>query len=39
MLLTDPIEVADADIATFARLYPLNARPAQKANRRYVLRS
>jgi carbonic anhydrase len=39
MLLTDPIEVAEADIATFAKLYPLNARPAQKANRRFVLRS
>jgi carbonic anhydrase len=39
MLLTDPVEVAEADIATFARLYPMNARPAQKANRRFVLRS
>jgi carbonic anhydrase len=39
MLLTDPIEVAEADIAAFARLYPMNARPEQKANRRLVLRS
>jgi carbonic anhydrase len=39
MLLTDPIEVADADVAAFAKLYPMNARPAQKVNRRYVLRS
>ncbi len=39
MLLTDPIDVAEADVAAFARLYPMNARPAQKLNRRYVLRS
>jgi len=38
-LLTDPIQVADADIARFAKLYPMNARPVQKANRRMVLRS
>lgn len=39
LLLTDPIQVADADVASFARLYPLNARPVQKDNRRYVLQS
>jgi carbonic anhydrase len=39
LLLTSPIHVAEADIASFARLYPLNARPAQKDNRRYVLQS
>jgi carbonic anhydrase len=39
LLLTDPIEVAEADIEGFAKLYPLNARPAQKDNRRYVLQS
>jgi carbonic anhydrase len=39
LLLTDPIQVADADIAGFAKLYAMNARPAQKANRRDVLRS
>jgi carbonic anhydrase len=38
-VLTDPIQVADADIARFAKLYPMNARPVQKANRRFVLRS
>jgi carbonic anhydrase len=38
-VLTDPIQVADADIARFARLYPMNARPVQKLNRRFVLRS
>jgi carbonic anhydrase len=39
LLLADPIQVADADIARFAKLYPLNARPVQKPNRRFVLRS
>jgi carbonic anhydrase len=39
LLLTDPLQVADADIAGFAKLYGMNARPAQKANRRAVLRS
>jgi carbonic anhydrase len=39
LLLTDPIQVAEADVASFAKLYPLNARPAQKDNRRYVLQS
>jgi carbonic anhydrase len=37
LLLTDPVQVADADVAGFARLYPMNARPVQKDNRRYVL--
>ena len=39
LLLTDPIQVADADIAAFGGLYAMNARPAQKSNRRFVLRS
>jgi carbonic anhydrase len=39
LLLTDPIQVAEADVARFAKLYPLNARPAQKSNRRFVLQS
>jgi carbonic anhydrase len=39
LLLTDPIEVADADITAFAKVYEMNARPAQEANRRAVLRS
>ena len=39
LVLTDPIAVAEADVATFAKLYPLNARPVQKDNRRYVLQS
>jgi carbonic anhydrase len=39
MLLRQPIEVAAGDIEAFAKLYPMNARPAQKINRRFVLRS
>jgi carbonic anhydrase len=39
LVLTDPIQVADADIARFAKLYPMNARPVQKLDRRFVLRS
>lgn len=39
LLLTNPIQVAEADVASFAKLYPMNARPAQKDNRRYVLQS
>ena len=38
LLLTDPVEVAEADVAGFAKLYPMNARPVQ-TNRRYVLQS
>ena len=39
LLLNTPITVAEADVAAFAKLYPLNARPVQRANRRYVLQS
>jgi carbonic anhydrase len=39
MLLADPITVAADDIAKFAALYPMNARPAQKGFRRFVLKS
>ncbi len=39
LLLTDPIQVAEADVSSFAKLYPMNARPVQKDNRRYVLQS
>ena len=39
MLLAEPIQVAEADIAAFAKLYPMNARPVQKDFRRFVLRS
>jgi carbonic anhydrase len=39
LLLTTPVHVGEADVARFAKLYPMNARPAQKDNRRYVLQS
>jgi carbonic anhydrase len=39
LLLTEPLEVAETDIASFAKLYAMNARPVQKDNRRFVLRS
>jgi carbonic anhydrase len=39
MLLTDSIAVDAADVARFAALYSLNARPAQKGFRRFVLQS
>ena len=39
LLLTDPITVAQADIDAFGKLYAMNARPAQKSNRRFVLKS
>lgn len=38
-LLRMPIAVDEADIAAFAKLYPMNARPPQQANRRAVLRA
>jgi carbonic anhydrase len=39
LLLTNPIQVADADMTAFANVFEMNARPAQKVNRRAVLRS
>lgn len=39
LLLRDPIQVAQADIDAFAKLYPMNARPPQTGNRRFVLSS
>jgi carbonic anhydrase len=39
MVLTDSIQVAEKDIIAFAKLYPMNARPAQKLDRRFVLYS
>jgi carbonic anhydrase len=39
LVLTDWIEVADADVGRFQQLYPMNARPVQKLDRRLVLRS
>ncbi len=37
LVLTNPTMVAQTDVAAFARLYPMNARPVQRDNRRYVL--
>jgi carbonic anhydrase len=37
LVLSAPIEVAADDVARFAKLYPANARPVQKRNRRFVL--
>jgi carbonic anhydrase len=31
--------VAESDVAAFAKLYPMSARPVQRDNRRYVLMS
>ena len=39
LLLREPIQVAAADIDAFGKLYPMNARPVQKDNRRFVLSS
>jgi carbonic anhydrase len=39
LLMMEPVQVAQADIARFAQLFPMNARPVQKVNRRFVLRS
>lgn len=39
LLLRESIQVAQADIDAFAKLYPMNARPVQKDNRRFVLGS
>jgi len=38
LVLEDRIEVAEADIARFGKLYPMNARPVQKRDRRFILR-
>lgn len=39
IVLAEPIHVSAADIEAFAKLYPMNARPVQRDNRRFVLRS
>jgi carbonic anhydrase len=39
LVLARRIEVAEADIARFAKLYPMNARPLQNSNRRFILTS
>lgn len=37
-VLTIPVLVQEADIAAFAKLFPMNARPLQPLHRRYLLR-
>jgi carbonic anhydrase len=39
IVLAHPIEVDKDDIARFAKLYPMNARPVQNRNRRFILSS
>jgi carbonic anhydrase len=39
IVLTHPIEVSGDDIASFAKLYPMNARPVQNRDRRFILSS
>jgi carbonic anhydrase len=39
MMAMQPVEVAGADIAKFAALYPMNARPVLADNRRFILSS
>jgi carbonic anhydrase len=38
-VLAHHIEAAEADIVRFAKLYPMNARPVQKLDRRFILTS
>lgn len=37
-VFVEPIEVAAADIAAFKALFPMNARPLQASNRRFILK-
>ncbi|MBK5960096.1 carbonate dehydratase [Rhodoplanes elegans] len=39
LLMAEPVEVAAADVAAFAKLYAMNARPVQNLNRRFILRA
>lgn len=39
LVLAEPIEAPEGDIARFAKLYPMNARPLQNLNRRFILTS
>ncbi|MBW4647461.1 MAG: carbonic anhydrase [Kastovskya adunca ATA6-11-RM4] len=39
IVLEQPVEVSTAQIEKFSKLFPLNARPIQPLNRRYLLRS
>jgi len=37
VVMENPIEVAEADVAAFVKLFPNNARPLQALNRRFLL--
>lgn len=39
IVFEQPVEVAQADIRAFQKLFPMNARPLQSVDRRYLLRS
>ena len=39
IVLTHPLEVDEDDIARFSKLYPMNARPVQNRDRRFILSS
>jgi len=39
IVLAHPIEVDEDDIARFVKLYPMNARPVQQRDRRFILSS
>ena len=39
VVLAKPIQASDAQIDAFERVYPMNARPLQDLNRRFLLRS
>jgi carbonic anhydrase len=39
IVLAHPIEVDEDDIARFAKIYPMNARPVQPRDRRFILSS
>ncbi|UVO30273.1 carbonic anhydrase [Bradyrhizobium arachidis] len=39
IVLANPIEVGETDIAGFGKVFPMNARPVQKRDRRFILSS
>ena len=39
IVLAHPVDVDESDIARFGKLYPMNARPVQKVDRRFILSS
>jgi carbonic anhydrase len=38
-VFAEPVEASEAQIDAFAAVFPMNARPLQKLNRRFVLAS